>query len=64
LESGREADHADNVTESTDEPSRFRRLPEPPRPEDLVETVDVGEHHEIETEAEERSRFLRTAGGG
>jgi hypothetical protein len=51
------------VTE-TDEPSRFRHLPEPPRPEDLIETVDASERREIETEAEERARFLRSAGGG
>jgi hypothetical protein len=45
------------------EPNRYRSLPEPVQPEDLVETVDVSEHHTIDTEAEERARFLRTAGG-
>jgi hypothetical protein len=45
------------------EPDRYSSLPEPVRPEDLVETVDVSERSEIETEAEERVRFVRTAGG-
>jgi hypothetical protein len=47
-----------------EEPSRYRHLPEPVRPEDAVETVDVSERPEIETDAEERARFLRNAGGG
>ena len=45
-----------------DEPSCYRHLPEPVRPEEQVETVDVSEHHTLDTEAEERARFLRTAG--
>jgi hypothetical protein len=53
--------HAVAVT-APEEPSHYRTLPEPVRPEDLVETVDVGEHHEIDSESEERSRLLRNAG--
>jgi hypothetical protein len=43
---------------------RFRHLPEPVRPEDTVETVDVAERPGGETEAQERDRMLREAGGG
>jgi hypothetical protein len=46
-----------------EQPDRYRSLPEPVRAEDLVETVDVREQHAIETESEERARFLREAGG-
>jgi hypothetical protein len=42
---------------------RFRQLPEPVRPEDLVETVDVRDLPELETESQERDRMLRNAGG-
>jgi len=42
---------------------RFRRLPEPVRPEDLVETVDTAERPVRDAETEERERFLRSAGG-
>ena len=42
---------------------RFRHLPEPVRPEDTVETVDVGSPPPAEDEAEERARMLRLAGG-
>jgi hypothetical protein len=42
---------------------RFRHLPEPVRPEDAVESVDVEERRPIgEREVEER--FLRDAGAG
>jgi hypothetical protein len=41
---------------------RFRHLPEPVRPEDAVESVDVGERRLTE-ESDERERFLRGAGG-
>jgi len=46
-----------------DDRQRFRRLPEPVRPEDAVETVDVDTARPTEDEAEERARFLRDAGG-
>ena len=46
-----------------EEPNRYRRLPEPVQPEDFVETVDVSEHLEVETDHEELARFLRSAGG-
>jgi hypothetical protein len=42
---------------------RFRRLPEPVRPEDLVETVDTAEWPVRDEETEQRERFLRSAGG-
>ena len=45
------------------EENRYRRLPEPVHPEDLVETVDVGEHGPGESESEQRDRMLREAGG-
>jgi hypothetical protein len=45
-----------------EEPHRYRSLPEPVQPEDLVETVDVSEHHGWESESDERARMLRTAG--
>jgi hypothetical protein len=54
--------HAGGVTEP-EKPNRYRSLPEPVRSEDLVETVDVSERPEMETDAEERARFLRSAGG-
>jgi hypothetical protein len=54
--------HAGPVTTPQQENS-YRRLPEPVPPEDQVETVDVSEHHTIETEFEERNRYLRQAGG-
>jgi hypothetical protein len=50
------------MSQSSDE-NRFRHLPEPVRPEDLVETVDVSERHESDTETQERERLLRQAGG-
>jgi hypothetical protein len=46
-----------------EKPNRYRSLPEPVPPEDFVETVDVSERHEVETDSEERARFLRSAGG-
>jgi hypothetical protein len=48
------------MTETGD---RFRSLPEPVRPEDTVETVDVGEQPPGETESQARDRMLREAGG-
>jgi hypothetical protein len=50
------------MSQPSDE-NRFRHLPDPVRPEDLVETVDVSEHHESDTETQERERLLRQAGG-
>jgi hypothetical protein len=43
--------------------NRFRTLPEPVRPEDAVETVDVSSLPARDDETEERERFLRSAGG-
>lgn len=43
---------------------RFRALPDPPAPEDWVETVDARTVHPALTEQEERDRMLREAGGG
>jgi len=51
------------LMERRDDENRFRVLPEPPRREDLVETVDVSRDAEFDTESQERERFLRTAGG-
>ena len=51
------------LMERRDDENRFRVLPEPPRREDLVETVDVSREADFETESEERARFLRNAGG-
>ena len=42
---------------------RFRHLPEPVRPEDAVESVDVSTRRLAE-EREADERFLREAGGG
>jgi hypothetical protein len=46
------------------EDNRFRQLPEPVRPEDMVGTVDVASRPARDEETEERERFLRSAGGG
>jgi len=43
--------------------SRFRSLPDPVQPEDLVETVDVSSLPVQDEETEDRERFLRSAGG-
>jgi hypothetical protein len=43
--------------------NRFRSLPEPVRPEELVETVDVSSLPARDGETEDRERFLRSAGG-
>ena len=51
------------VTERA-EVSRFRHLPEPVRPEDLVKTVDVSSLPMQDEETERRERFLRSAGAG
>jgi|tagenome__1003787_1003787.scaffolds.fasta_scaffold17885623_1 hypothetical protein len=42
---------------------RFRHLPDPVRPEDAVESVDVAERRPI-GEREDEERFLREAGAG
>jgi hypothetical protein len=42
---------------------RFRSLPEPVRPEDLVETVDVSNRPARDEAGEERDRMLRDVGG-
>jgi hypothetical protein len=46
------------------ERGRFRVLPEPPRRETWVETVDAAEHPLSTTDEDERVRMLRLAGGG
>ena len=46
------------------EENRFRHLPEPVGPEDLVETVDTGQFPVRDEETEVRERFLREPGGG
>jgi hypothetical protein len=47
-----------------DDRERFHHLPEPVRPEDAVETVDVGSRPApLSDEHEERARMLRLAGG-
>jgi hypothetical protein len=45
------------------DPDRNRRLPEPVRPEEYVETVDVSTHPGHDEERQERERLARTAGG-
>jgi hypothetical protein len=45
-----------------EERERFRQLPEPIRPEDMVETLDVAEHPVL-TDGDDRDRLLREAGG-
>ena len=45
-----------------DERRRFRRLPEPVPPEDLVETVDT-ESLRVPDGTEDRDRLLREVGG-
>jgi hypothetical protein len=51
------------VTAPEDPRARFRSLPEPVLPEDAVETVDATAAAPLETESDERDRFLREAGG-
>ena len=53
--------HAERMTPPAEE-NRFRHLPEPVLPEDLVETVDTGQRPVRDEETEERERFLRQAG--
>jgi hypothetical protein len=43
---------------------RFRSLPKPVRPEEMVEMVDVSELPVRDEEGEARERLLREAGGG
>jgi hypothetical protein len=46
------------MTEPRDDPrARFRRLPEPVRPEDLVETADADRPVVVETELETEWRL-------
>jgi hypothetical protein len=53
------------VSQPADDPrARFRHLPEPVRPEDLVETVDADPPPLLETPWEDDARWLRAAGGG
>src|SRR3954452_20500641 len=51
-----------SMSQPADE-NRFRSLPEPVRPEELVETVDVSSLPARDEETEDRERFLRSAGG-
>jgi hypothetical protein len=39
--------------------SRFRSLPEPVRPEDMVESVDVSQVPTSDEETQARERFIR-----
>jgi hypothetical protein len=55
-------DHPERMTQPVEE-NRFRHLPEPVRPEDLVETIDAEQRPVRDGETEERKRFLRQAGG-
>ncbi|MGY1616657.1 hypothetical protein ACI797_07910 [Geodermatophilus sp. SYSU D00691] len=50
------------MTERRDD-ERFRHLPEPVRPEDLVETADVSAHPVRDEETEQREFMLRNAAG-
>ena len=45
-----------------DERERFRQLPEPIRPEEMVETIDIAERS-LQTDGDDRDRLLREAGG-
>jgi hypothetical protein len=45
-----------------EERERFRHLPEPVPPEEMVETLDVAEHQHL-TDGDDRDRLLREAGG-
>jgi hypothetical protein len=51
------------MTEPEDR-ERFRRLPEPVRAADAVETVDTASRHPSEESEERVLRMLREAGGG
>ncbi len=51
------------MTAPEDPRARFRTLPDPVRPDDVVETVDATAAAPLETESDERDRFLREAGG-
>jgi len=46
----------------TEESGRYRRLPDPVRPEETVEVVDVSPGPAPDA-SDERDRFLREAGG-
>ena len=45
-----------------DDRERFRTMPEPVRPEDIVETVDTSERS-LPDDGDDRDRLLREAGG-
>ena len=45
-----------------DDRERFRQLPEPIRPEEMVETIDIAERS-LQTDGDDRDRLLREAGG-
>ena len=45
-----------------DERERFRQLPEPVRPDEMVETIDTAERP-LQTDGDDRDRLLREAGG-
>ncbi len=51
------------MTAPEDPRARFRTLPDPVRPDEAVETVDATAAAPLETESDERDRFLREAGG-
>ena len=47
---------------SEEQRDRFRRLPEPVPPEEMVETIDIAERPLL-TDGDDRDRLLREAGG-
>ena len=51
------------MTAPEDPRARFRALPQPVRPEDAVETVDVTATRPDTTGSDERDTLLRRAGG-
>ena len=51
------------MTDPDDPRERFRSLPEPVAPEDLVETVDAATARPLRDDGEERDVLLRQAGG-
>lgn len=51
------------MTAPEDPRARYRALPDPVRPEDAVETVDVTAPRPDTTESDERDTLLRQAGG-
>jgi hypothetical protein len=63
LPAGRPRAEAEHVTDA-EKRNRFSALPEPVRPEDTVESVDVSAVRPLSDEHEDRARMLREAGGG